>query len=41
MKAKRMICLATFAAVTFASTAVWAETPKYVFFFLGDGMSNA
>jgi alkaline phosphatase len=41
MKAKRMLCFAAFAAVTLASTAVWAEAPKYVFFFLGDGMSNA
>ena len=41
MKVKRMLCFATFAAVTFASTAALAEMPKYVFFFLGDGMSNA
>ena len=41
MKAKRMICFAAFAAVTLVSTAALAEMPKYVFFFVGDGMSSA
>ncbi len=41
MQAVRMLCFAAFAAVVFASTAAQAEMPKYVFFFLGDGMSTA
>ena len=41
MKGRKMLCTVAFAAVTFAATAALAEMPKYVFFFLGDGMSNA
>ncbi len=41
MKGRKILCTATFAAITLASTAAWAAMPKYVFFFLGDGMSSS
>jgi len=41
MKAKSIFCAATLAMMTLASTGAMAEMPKYVFFFLGDGMSNS
>ena len=41
MRGKKWLCVTTFAAVTLLSTAALAEMPKYVFFFVGDGMSNA
>jgi alkaline phosphatase len=36
-----MSCFAVLTAVTLMSTAAMAEMPKYVFFFVGDGMSSA
>jgi len=41
MKARKMLCLVVFTAVTLAATAALAAMPQYVFFFLGDGMANA
>ena len=41
MRGKKWLCVTTFAAVTLLSTAALAEMPKYVFFFVGDGMSSA
>jgi alkaline phosphatase len=41
MQGRKLICTAAFAVVTFVSSAAMADMPKYVFFFLGDGMSNA
>lgn len=41
MKGRNLICSAAFAVVTLTATVALAEMPKYVFFFVGDGMSNA
>jgi len=41
MKGRRFGYLAAFAMLTMTSTTVIAATPKYVFFFVGDGMSSA
>jgi alkaline phosphatase len=38
---KHLTALALAAAVLFLATAALADQPKYVFFFLGDGMSSA
>ena len=41
MRGKRWLCAATFAATALMSTTALANMPKYVFFFVGDGMSSA
>jgi alkaline phosphatase len=42
MKLRRNIAAIVLAVVVaFVVTAAWAEQPKYVFFFLGDGMASA
>ena len=41
MKKGKWLCAATFAAIITVSTAALAEMPKYIFFFVGDGMSYA
>jgi len=41
MKVQRMIQIAAFSAVTLGAAAAMAGAPKYVFFFVGDGMSNS
>jgi len=38
---KRMLTLSMGLAMMVAGSSAWAEMPKYVFFFLGDGMSSA
>ena len=41
MRRRNWLCAATLTAATLLSTAALAETTKYVFFFVGDGMSSA
>ena len=41
MRGSNWLCAATLTATILLSTAVLAEPPKYVFFFVGDGMSSA
>lgn len=41
MNGRKMLCMATVAMLTMASTTALASNPKYVFFFVGDGMSSA
>ena len=42
MKGRKLLCSAAFVVTAFAAGAALADnTPKYVFFFLGDGMSSA
>lgn len=41
MRGRKWLCAATLTAATLLSTAALAETPKYVFFFVGDGMSSS
>ena len=41
MRTTNWLCAATFAMTAFLATNAAANTPKYVFFFLGDGMSSA
>ncbi len=38
---KRMLCFVAVAMILVAATAANAGSPKYVFFFLGDGMASA
>ncbi|MGE4560020.1 MAG: alkaline phosphatase [Desulfobulbus sp.] len=40
MKGKKLGCLAAVAVLSLTTTAL-AQTPKYVFFFIGDGMSSS
>jgi len=41
MRGKKGSCAAAVIAATLLATAAVADTPKYVFFFVGDGMSGA
>lgn len=41
MSKRNLACLAAFAALIMATAPALAESPKYVFFFIGDGMSSA
>ena len=42
MKGRKLLCSAAFVVTAFAAGAALADnTPKYVFFFVGDGMSSA
>ena len=41
MRTTTWLCAATFVTTAFLATSAAATTPKYVFFFVGDGMSNA
>lgn len=41
MRTTTWLCAATFAVTAFLATSAAANTPKYVFFFVGDGMSSA
>ena len=41
MQAKRVIGTATFVVMLVMASTALAVMPKYVFFFLGDGMSSA
>lgn len=41
MRTTTWLYAATFAMTAFLATSAAANTPKYVFFFVGDGMSNA
>lgn len=41
MRTTTWLCAATFAMTAFLATNAAANTPKYVFFFVGDGMSNS
>ena len=41
MKMQHLARSAAMAAVLLSATAAMADMPKYVFFFVGDGMSSA
>ena len=41
MRGKQWLCAATFTATVLVSTTALANMPKYVFFFVGDGMSSS
>nr|WP_321467651.1 alkaline phosphatase [uncultured Desulfobulbus sp.] len=41
MNSKKICCVAAFAILTLSTSSVLAKTPKYVFFFVGDGMSSS
>ena len=41
MKGRKLLCSAAFVVTALAAGAALADTPKYVFFFVGDGMSSS
>eukprot|EP00825_Cyclidium_porcatum_P015723 TRINITY_DN19009_c0_g1_i1.p1 TRINITY_DN19009_c0_g1~~TRINITY_DN19009_c0_g1_i1.p1 ORF type:complete len:567 (-),score=85.38 TRINITY_DN19009_c0_g1_i1:511-2211(-) len=41
MRGRKLLCSAAFVVTALAAGAALADTPKYVFFFVGDGMSSS